>query len=240
MRSVRRTNKRLVKLTAIGVAGLAAIGLSVLVLSPEREERIDPTRRGPLRFLRLTEARIHDRPAGAALVVRGETNLVAGARIDVTVVSRQHEILQVQATSDGSGFAVDTTAKGSVVEGTYDVTATFRLSDQTDAVRAELAYQPATLATRCGLSLPLQLARAADTRAQVRELFDAVNQQPRDATTIEALDKRAQELAAQLWIGEQKTALVKLRQALEEARRPDVRRREFDRLVLEAHVLAGL
>lgn len=240
MPTLRRTNRRLVKLTAVSAAALTCLALSTLLLLPADETTADPTRRGPARFLRLTEARIHERPTGTVLVVRGETNLVAGSQLGVAVVSRRQEILRLTTASNGRSFALEAHAAGTIVEGTYEVVATFRLNDQPEAVRVELTYQPATLTDRRALSLPLQLARAADTKAQVRELFDAVNQQPRDPAAIDALDQRARDLANQVWIGGHKTALAKLRLALEEARRPEPRRREFDKLVLEAHVLAGL
>lgn len=235
----RRTNKRVVQLAAIGTAGFACAVLAFVVLTPP-DERPDPTRRGPTRYLRLTEARIEERPAGATLVVRGESNLVPGAQVAVAVLSKQHELLRLWGRCDGQGFSLESPAAGEVVEGSYEIAAQFRLEDQTEAVRAELSYQPAGLAHRRALSLPLNMARAQTAKDQVRELYEAINQGPRDPAVIDALDARARELGERLWIGEQKTALVRLRQALEEARRPEPRRREFDRLVLEAHVLAGL
>lgn len=233
-------NKRLVKLTAVGVAGLACLAVSVVVLLPGDEETHDPSRRGPTRLLRLTEARVEDRPAGAVLVVSGETNLVEGARLSVTVRAKQQEVLRLAATSDGQRFALETPAAGEVVAGAYDVVVSFLLTAQPEAVREELAYQPASLEDRRPLALPLRIQKATAARDEVRELFDAVNRAPRDLAQIEALDARARELASRTWIGERKTALLRLRQALEEARRPEPRRTEFDRLVIEAHVLAGL
>lgn len=238
MRS-RRTNKRAVKLAAIGAAGLACAALALVVLTPPEEQQ-DLTRRGPMRHLRLTEARLEERPSGAALVVRGESNLVAGAQVAVVVLSREHEVLRLGARCDGQGFSLESPAAGDVVDGAYEVAALFRLEDQTEAVRVELCYQPASLTDRRRLALPLRMTQPQSGKDEVRELLNAVNQGPRDPAVIDALDAQARALSDRLWLGEQKTALLRLRQALEEARRPEPRRREFDRLVLEAHVLAGL
>jgi hypothetical protein len=236
----RRTSRRFVKLGAVGAVGLAGLALAILTLTSEDDRPADPTRRGPQRYVRISHARIEDRAAGLTLVVRGETNLVAGTRFDVAVLAKQEELLRLAATSDGGAFAVDASAAGAVVEGTYEASVTFRLNDQSEAVRLALDYQPDALTDRRPLTLPLRLARTIDAKDQLRDLFDAVNKQPRDPATIEALDRRAQELADRLWIGQEKTALLRLRLALEESRRPDLRRNEFDRLLIEAHVLAGL
>ncbi len=236
---MRRTRKRLIKLSAVGVAGLATIALAAVVLLPDPDPVDDPTRRGPTRHLDLTEARIDERP-GATLIVRGRTNLVRGTRLEIAVLSGRNELVRLQAESDGEGFVLEAPAEGAIANGDYEVAATFRLEEQPDAVRGELGYQPAKLSARRRLALPLRLAKAGAVREQVRELFVAVNREPRDPTVIDDLDRRARELADRLWLGEEKTALLRLRQALQEARRPELRRQEFDRLILEAHVLAGL
>lgn len=239
MRPIHRANRRFVKLTAMSAVTVTIAGLSALLLLPDEEPR-DPTRRGPTRYLRLTEARLEERPKGATLIVRGDSNLVAGAQVAVAVRSKEHELLRLWARCDGQGFSLEAPAAGDVVEGSYQIAALFRLEDQTEVTRADLCYQPASLTDRRGLSLPLRMTQAQTAKDQVRELYEAVNQGPRDPAVIDALDARARELGDRLWLGEQKTALVRLRQALAEARRPEPRRGEFDRLVLEAHVLAGL
>ncbi len=239
MRTIRRTNRRLVKLTALSGVAATLVATSAPLLLPNQDPQ-DLTRKGPARYLRLTEARLEERPSGAALVVRGESNLVAGAQVAVVVLSREHEVLRLGARCDGQGFSLESPAAGDVVDGAYEVAALFRLEDQTEAVRVELCYQPASLTDRRRLALPLRMTQPQSGKDEVRELLNAVNQGPRDPAVIDALDAQARALSDRLWLGEQKTALLRLRQALEEARRPEPRRREFDRLVLEAHVLAGL
>lgn len=237
----RRTSRRLVKLTAVLGAGLAAVALIVVVLGPADDEIAnDPSRKGPLRYLRITEARVLEGEAGPQLRLEAETNLVAGSRVSVSVLARGARVVSVVAESDGEHVRMQTPAAGSVVEGTYEALVEFRLDEQSEAVRVALAHQPTHLSDRRRLELPLRVVAAADARGEVQALFDDVNRAPRDSASLDALDRRAQELLARLWIAEQKAAIHKLRLAVEEARRVEFKRRDFDRLLLEAHVLAGL
>ncbi|MBX3467744.1 MAG: hypothetical protein KF878_12740 [Planctomycetes bacterium] len=240
MSSTRRTNRRGVKLAAIAAAGGAALALSVAVLLPSHDdERRDPTRRGPARHLRLTDARVIESPSGARLRVRAETNLVPGAVVAVLVLAGAEEVVRLEGVSDGAQVAVDAQASGAVVAGAYQVLARFRLEEQPAAVREALSYQPAHLSDRSALELPLRLSQGREAQEELRALVDALNRRPGDAAVLDEVDRRAEALLAGQWISGQRPALQRLRLAVEVARRPDFRRDDFDRLLLEAHVLGG-
>jgi hypothetical protein len=168
------------------------------------------------------------------------TNLVDGAVLSVAVVGAGGELLSVEAVARQGRFAIDIPAVGEVVRGEYSVVVRFAIEAQPAAIRDALGYEPRSLMARSPLTLPLQVAAAATTKDEMRALVDALNQLPRDKAVLDDLDRRAVALGERLWIADQRAAIGKFRLALEEARRPQVRRREFDRLLLEAHSLAGL
>lgn len=241
MPHLERTNRRAVQLGAGLAAALSALALMIVVLLPgEDDGAIDPSRRGPARFLRLQEARVQQGPQGAVLVVRGETNLVAGAELTLTVLARDAEVLSLTARSDGEAFKIEAPAAGEVLGGAYEVLARFSLGEQDERVRSELNYQPSALVARRALELPLRAGASSPAHDQFRALFQEVNRVPRDEAVLDELDRRARALSERVWIGGHKAALVRVRQAIEEARRPAPRRAELDRLLVEAHLLAGL
>lgn len=136
-------------------------------------------------------------------------------------------------------FALKRPGQGRVLPGSYEVVATFLLEEQTAAIQKSLHYQPRRLTARRPLDLPVVSGSAA-VLARFRTLFGQVNAQPRDRAELARLDREALALSRELWIADQKIALKKLRLAIEEAGRPRFERKSFERLLIEAHVLAGL
>jgi len=238
----RRTNRRFV---ARGAAALAAAALGVgalpRLLLEEEPGNSSPAPRVPERRLALTVARVVADPKGLALEAEGETDLSDGSVLALSVRAGERELARFPATVVGGRYRVVAQAAGEVVEGSYTLCARFELSTQDEAVRRALGYRPERLEARRSLLLPIQVAAAGSTRAELRALFEALNQgPPREPAVLDEIDRRAAAMAQRLWIAEQKAALHKLRLVVEEARRPELRRRDFDRLLLEAYLLAGL
>lgn len=233
----RRTNRRFVRFGASALVLLALAAGSASLLLPT--ESPDPTRQGPARTLNVERASVEARPSGRALVVRGATTLVDGATLQVAVLLGEREVLSRQAEVRGGAFALEETSGGEVTEGQYEVRVRFELSRQPVAVCEALAYQPASLEARRALSLPLELALRAGVPDSLHALLDEANRVGADAARAAELDRQAAALGERLWIGQEKAALRALRLALEEAQRPHCRREEFDRLLLQAYVLAG-
>lgn len=223
---------------ALGGLALAGVALPLLVL----EEGGGPAKPAKVeRSLELTEARISEMPKGLCLLVEGRTDLPDGCALHVAVLADSREVATFAGTTARGRFALEQVAAGQVVEGSYSVRVTFLLEAQSEALRKALGYQPARLEARRPLLLPPRLVAASEATGELRQLFEALNQgPPRDKAALDDIDRRAIEMSRRLWIAEQKAALHKLRLAVEEARRPELRRRDFERLLLEAHVLAGL
>lgn len=234
----RLLSRRLVRLGAPFVAVAAGLALIVPVLGPTTDEAV--RREAPPRTLAIDEARVADEGGAQRLIVRGTTDLVDGSQLAVAILAAGHEVERSSAVARGGRFTLDLPARGAVVEGRFAAQVTFRLEEQPAAVRDALAHRPALLRAQAPLILPPLLARAGDLRAELRALFEALNQCPRDPAALDGIDSRARQLEDRLWIAEQKAALRSLRLAVEEARRPEVRRPVFERLLLEGYSLAGL
>ena len=140
----------------------------------------------------------------------------------------------------GGAFSLELPAKGEISQGQYVVLVRFALEAQSQAVREALGYNPPSLGARRPLSIPVQLVATATAKTDLREIFDALVRMPREAAVLDDLDRRARALEERLWLSQQRAAIAKLRLAIEEARRPQVRQTDFERLILEAHVLGGL
>lgn len=234
----RRTRIKWVRWSAGAGALAACVGLSSVLLLESERGPLDPTRKGPLRTLSVQEARLTDR---GQLEVSGSTNFPDGVSLEVLLVAEGTPLASYPASVRQGRFDLSVPTQGEVVAGNYRVSAQFRLERQPEHVRQALGYQPASLAASAPLSLPLQLVAQATARDELESLLEAVNLEPRDTPTLDDLDRRAQALADRLWIAKEKLAVQKLRLAIEVARRPGaLLRRDFDRLLLEAHVIAGL
>lgn len=235
-RHARRTSKRLIRWTATaGLIGACLAGLSYLLLP---DEQGDPTRKGPLRTLSIEASQVTDE---GHLVVKGTTNFPDSVKLRLRVMAEGREVASFEVPVSEGRFLLDTQGRGEVLAGKYRVSLGFRIEEQTQAMREELGYQPASLMASAPLSLPVRLVAQAGSRDELKSLIQAVNLEPRDPVALDGLDRRARVLGDRLWIAKEKVAVQKLRLAIEEARRPgQLRRRDFDRLLLEAHVLAGL
>jgi len=192
------------------------------------------------RSLAVDEAYVADERGGQRLVVRGSTTLIDGCQLTILLLANDHEVLRLSAPVEGGRFALDAQAQGAVVEGHYHAKAVFSLEEQGPTIREALSYEPRLLEARAPVRLPLQVTRAADAKDELRHLFDTLNRAPRDVTVLDEVDRRAGEIAGRLWLSEQQAALGRIRLAVAAARRPAFERAEFERLLLEAHVLAGL
>lgn len=153
----------------------------------------------------------------------------------------QVDLASFEVEVRGGRFECEQQVAGEVVAGRYEAHARFELAWQVQPVREALAYQPSALEARRALLLPPQVVQAADAKAEVRALFEAVNQLDKpEPTRVAALERQLAGLEARLWLSEQKAALLELRRALVLLSRPGHQRREFERHLLQAHVLAGL
>lgn len=237
--SFRRINRRFVALGA-GLLGVGSLAVFLLLPTSEPPEALgDPTRFGPVRTLVVTTARIERASAGLALHVRGETNLIDGSILAVLIEARGQPIQSFEATVEGGSLVLRVAGSGEVLAGDYSVRVRFQLENQTKTVQKALHYQPRRLESVKPLVLP-ELPPGHASRGRFKSLFDLVNRAPRDAKKLADLDRLALELGRSLWIAEQRVAIRKLRLAIEVARRKKFERQEFDRLLLEAHVLGGL
>jgi hypothetical protein len=235
----RLTSRRFVRLGAAAAAlvALASLSASVLLTTDDPPS----SRRAASRHtLAVDEAYVADERGGQRLVVRGGTTLPDGCQLSVLLHAGEREVLRLGAAVQGGRFALDVPAQGAVVEGRYQARAVFSLEDQPPATREALRYEPRLLEARAPVRLPPEVARAADARDELRRLFDALSRAPRDPAIQDEVDRRAAELAGRLWLSEQRAALASLRLAVAVARRPAFEREEFERLLLEAHVQAGL
>lgn len=234
----RLLSRRLVRVGAPLAAIAAALALIVTTLRPAPD---DASRQAePTRTLVIDEARVAEDAGAHRLIVRGHTDLVDGAELSVAVLAAGREVERAPVVVRSGAFRLDLPARGAIVEGRYAAQASFRLEEQTQAVREALGHRPASLLAQAPLVLPPLVARATDLREELRALFHEANQCPRDPAVLDGLDGRARALEARLWLAEQKAALRNLRLAVEEARRPEVRRPIFERLLLEGYTLAGL
>lgn len=243
----RLSNRRFVHVGAACVALLAGSALAAVLLAPEGDGV--PDRRlvkRPARTLALGEARLAQGPGGLRIVVRGESTLVDGARVMIALRPAEGragraDLASFEAEVRDGRFECEQAATGEVVAGSYEAHARFDLAWQTQPVREALAYQPSALEARRALLLPPQVVQAADATAEVRALFEAVNQLDKpEPARVAALERQLAGLEARLWLSEHKAALLELRRALVVVRRPGHQRREFERHLLQAHVLAGL
>lgn len=233
----RLTGRRFVRFSAAAAAFVAGLALSMALLLPEPD---DPTRAPPRHTLTVDEARVHDERGGQRLVVRGTTSLPDGCLLSVVLLAGEREALRLSTTAADGRYAVDARAEGDVVEGRYSAQASFALEEQPQAVREALRYEPRRLEASLPVALPPRLTRAAEVKDELKSLLLALSQSPLDPGVQADVDRRAEALGARLWLTEQRGALRSLRVAVAEARRPVFERRAFDRLLLEAHVLAGL
>ncbi len=223
----------------------AVLLAAVLLLGREEGDRArDPSRRGPERVLRVTHASVEEggQAGGTGLSIRvaGTTNLPDGARLTAEILSGSESLWRQEAIVRAGAFALEEPAGGEVTGGRYELRALFRLEEQTEAVRADLAYQPASLEARAPLVLPPRVVAAGAVQEEVRTLHAAVCKLPSDPADLAALDVRASALAARLGIARERLAVERLRRALAEAARPEPRRADIERLLVEAHVLGGL
>lgn len=225
--------------SALGGVVAAGLTLSSLLLLPAAEDPPrDPSRRGPERTLAIQRAEID---ASGRLQVSGSTSLPDGATLAVLLLADGRQLASYRASALGGGFSLQLQGAGEVLPGRYRAIVEFRIEDQSPAVARALSYQPAHLSADSPLTLPVQLLTRDGPKLELESLIMAVNLEPRDPPTLDALDTRARALSDRLWIAKEKAAIHKLRLAIEEARRPgQLRRSDFERLLLEAHVLAGL
>lgn len=175
------------------------------------------------------------------LSVSGTTNLIDQTTLAITVGDPGAEERFVAVVSNGA-YSVRSPLL-LPQSGTYRVAVDFALERQVAAVQAELNFQPRRLQATSQLQVPPAAASwqtQEEHRRELSDLFAQLNQLPDEPETLCALDNRALELSRQLRLGDQALALRRLRQALEEAQRPNFSRDKFERLLLEAHVLAGL
>ncbi len=244
----RRTSRKLLRL---GIPIVLAGGLAVVMLLPSgpveplraEEQTSDLTKFGPDRTLSLTACSWTPSPQGKGgeLEVAGTTNFPTGSRIRIDIRSRGRSLETHEARSDGGRFELKVLGKGHVLAGFYNVVATFALEEQSREIQESLHFQPRRLVARRPLELPTTVTGPEGAiQTRLRTLFGAVNAQPRDRLALARLDQEAMALGKELWIANQKIALKKLRLAIEEAGRPKFRRQSFERLLIEAHVLAGL
>lgn len=210
--------------------------------APETVTKRDPTRRGPRRTLTIEEATVRATGDARVLHVSGTTNLVSGARLAVVVKAEGASVAHLDAVVADGRYVAEESATGRIVAGDYSVEVVFRLESQREETREALFYQPRSLRAEARLLLPSHVvAPAARAQDELRVLLEAVNRTGRsDEAELVELDARALALSERLWIATHKAAIRKLRLAIEERRKPASSRRDFERLLLEAHVLAGL
>jgi len=224
------------RLRLLGVTVLVAVlafGAWALLRDPSP---VDPTKRGPTRWLRVESSAVK----GRSLHVSGTTNLVEGATVKVTLgphgrlFSATAPVIQGAWRIEEEVSAIDS--------GTYSLQVQFRLEAQSPRIQEALAFQPRELITQG------KLVVAADTvspippeiTASFLELFAAVNRAPRDPETLDALDKRLLAFSASAGLTRYREASRSLRFAIEVARKKEFSRDEFEQHLLKAHVLAGL
>lgn len=231
------TGRRFVRLSATAALLLSAVALCAALLLPAGEE----DRAAPRRHtLVVDEARVVDEQGVQRLVVEGTTTLPDGCDLSIALLSGDREVLRLASATSRGRFALDAHAQGAVVEGRYLAKVTFDLEGQAPATREALRYEPRQLTGSAPVVLPPRLTRAAEVKGELKGLFDSLSRSPRDAAVQDDVVRRLDALDARLWLVEQRAALRSLRLAVAEARRPAFEREAFERLLLEAHVLAGL
>lgn len=233
----RLAGRRFVRLSATAALLLSAVALCATLLLPGSEDhRASPRRH----TLVVDEARVADEQGVQRLIVTGTTSLPDRCDLAIVLLAGDREVLRLATATSGGRFALDSRAQGAVVEGRYLARVTFDLEGQTQATREALHYDPRELAAIAHVVLPPQLTRATEVKGELRGLFDSLSRAPRDAAVQDDVARRLDALDARLWLVEQRAALRSLRLAVAEARRPAFEREAFERLLLEAHVLAGL
>lgn len=220
----------------IAMAGALLLWRLLVASAPAGPPPADPTRRGPERWLTIDTA---DAGAGERLVVTGRTNLVDGARLDLVVVLLGQEVARQTADVREGAFRIEAPAPTGA--GSYEARVGFDLARQTPEVQRALSFQPRTLVRSAPVARPAGVARQGPT-PELRALFAEVNQADRGlgSDALARLDAEARRLQARPRLDGERLALAKLRAALEAVQRPQSNRTEFERLLLEAHVLAGL
>lgn len=218
--------------------GLLAASAAVFSLLLLPGEPPDPSRKGPVRTIRIDTARVTD---GGQLLVEGATNFPDGVALKVRILAEGKAVASYGVVAKDGHFRLSAPGQGEVLAGDFTAAVTFELPEQAEPIRQALGYQPAALAARAPLALPLHLVAQGVSRQELESLIQAVNREPRDRGALDELDRRARVLSDRLWIAKEKVAVQKLRLAIEVARRPgELERSAFDRLLLEAHLLAGL
>jgi len=216
----------------VGAGGIAAIAVVALVVWPAADQ--DPTET-VRRTLRIKLARA----SAENLQVSGTTNLVDGAKLAVVLRSGSEELWTRALDVQKQAFSFEEQAQGALTPGTYWIEVRFDLAAQAPEVAEALSYQPKSLSDRA--ELEVSAPATADSAAPASGVLELINRV--SAATPEALaglDEEAQALDAKLWIAREKAALLTLRQAIAEARKPAPDRGAFERLLLEAHAKASL
>jgi len=239
MNDARRSNRLLVIASTFGLTTVGGVIAAKLLSAPDGSGATAPRDQVVRRSLELTSATVTPAP-GSRLKVSGRTDLVDGALLEVAVLGGGTDLLVTRTSVRAGSFEVDTPATGDTTTGTYTVVARFAIEAQAPSVRDALSYEHRSLSAHAPLFLPPSATTAAVIKDELRSLIDSANQLPRDPSMIDELDRRAVALGRRLWLAEERVAVMKLRQALEEARRPEVRRAELDRLLVEAHTLSKL
>ena len=212
---------------------------AVLAPSPEPPSAsttpADLSRRGPTRFLRLESASLS--PEGI-LEVQGQTNLPAGSALRVRVRSAGMQLVEfADRLASSPRLRLRHQGVGFVGAGGYTVSVSFQLADQPQELREALHYQPALLADE--IALRVLEPTGVSPAAELRKLVADVNRLLDDKAQLPALEQRAKQLDARLWLGAEQAALTKLRLALEEAAKEPADRRRVEAHLVAAHVLLG-
>lgn len=218
------------------VGGVLLVAAIAALVAISRSEPTDPTAL-PRRTLRIVKARVS--PAPASLLVKGTTNLVDRAVLQIHVRSGKDTLLTRTCEVAGGEFSYEEPAQGALSPGKYEVEVRFELAAQSKTVAEALGFQPSSLSDRAELETPATYSAegASTPRSRVLELVDRVSQAKPEQ--LDELDQEAAELSGKLWIAEEKAALKSLRLAVAEAKKTRPDRQAFERLLLKAHTQAS-
>jgi hypothetical protein len=226
---------------AVATALLAALGAILWWRSHSVSPPADPTKVGPERTLTIDAFRID--PAsptgGYRLQGSGKTNFPDGVLVRVELLGTD-VVASVVATVAKGAIAVDVTDPRIVTNGTYRVFATFRIEDQSIAIRDALVYQPKRLQATSSFVVTNAVPPETSLRPELLAMIRAAHA----ATSRAELGKIASDAATfekKLWISTLTPSVRRLRLAVVaalEAPSPDFTK--LKRGALEAEALSSL